>query len=394
MHTLTFYNEVKEELDRLFQYWATEAINPHNRLFYGSINYKGDKNPEANLGIIMYSRLLWSFSAAAKHYNSNPYKEIAQTCYNTLESYFYDNKHGGYFWECTVKGEIVDHKKQTYAQAFALYALCEYYSLTTHEEIKLKAEKQFQILTCNCFDSEFGGYLEGFTQDWKFDKKNRLSEKDQFAEKTMNTNLHVLEALTLYYKIFKTNTAKTALKRVVLDFYRFIVDHDNHLILFMDRKWKKLHHIHSYGHDVEAAWMLWEAAELLDDEALLLQIKTLVIEMTDTFILEGIDHEAVIHEKNMTTKHLDEDRHWWPQCEALEGLANAYAISKNEQYLDKMALIWSYIKLNFIDYENGEWHTRISAKGKIYENENKGGMWKTPYHNGRALMKLVQRFRV
>ncbi len=390
---ITYVQEFRTELDNIFKYWSSEAIDPETNQFYGSISWDGIKDAKANKGIIMYSRQLWSFSLAAKFYSSEEYAAIADNTYKFFTSFFEDKKHGGYFWETDFEGNLLDDKKQTYAQAFSLYALTEYYKLTKKEEVAEKAHKQFNLIIEKCFDPEFGGYMEGFTREWEFDKDNRLSEKDAFAEKSMNTNLHVLEAFMSYCETFKTEESHSALKRIILDFNQFIVDADSHLVLFMDKSWKSESHIHSYGHDIEAAWMLWEGAEILGDKEILGHTKVIVQKMVNTFIAEGFDKDgAVYFEKHTNTGQIETDRHWWPQCEAMEGLACAYGITGNEEYLKYITKVWEFIKQNVIDYKNGEWHTVVDKTGKPYPTEDKGGMWKTPYHNGRALFKLVKRF--
>lgn len=396
MHSIeTFTTEFETELNNIFTYWSSEAIDPATGHFYGSINHYGIKDATANKGIIMYTRQLWAFSAAAKHYKSEKYTVIATRCFNFLKNHFHDTENGGYYWETDCNGTVVDDKKQTYAQAFALYALTEYYKLTESPEAFVYAKMQFDCIMKRCFDEETGGFLEGFTRNWTFDKGNRLSAKDAFAEKSMNTNLHILEALASYYAEFGGAQAQDALKRVVLDFCQYIVGNDGHLVLFMDENWKAQSTIHSYGHDIEASWLLWEAGIILNDSALLKHLRVIVLRMANAFIQTGIAPDgSVLNEKDFATGHIDANRYWWPQCEGLEGLANAFSITQDEKYLLQLIGIWDYIKNHILDRENGEWFTCIDASGKPNTNEDKGGMWKTPYHNGRALLRLIERFKV
>jgi len=387
--------EFQSELDRIFKYWSTKGIHEQSRTFFGKIDHYGNADPKANKGIIMYTRQLWSFSAAAQHFNSHEYANIATECFNFLQKHFYDTEFGGYFWETNYEGNVIDSKKQTYAQAFALYALTEYYKLSNSQEVLNLVHLQFNCIQEKCFDSTYGGYMEGYTREWLFDKNNRLSEKDSFAEKSMNTNLHILEAYTAYYKEFKTIHGRDALKRIILDFSRFIIGADKHLILFMTKKWEQESVIYSYGHDIEASWLLWEAAEVLNDTVILDHLRSIIIQIVDAFVAEGIDSQfAVMNEYNVKENHYDTDRHWWPQCEAMEGLANAYHITADVKYLELLLRVWEYIKAFVVDNENGEWYTVVKENGVADSLENKGGMWKTPYHNGRALMRLVQRFSV
>ena len=385
--------EFKTQLDSIFRYWSTEGIDPATGNFYGSISHFGVKNPKANKGIIMYTRHLWAFSAAAQYYKSKEYAAIADRTFQYLQTHFYDAENGGYYWETDCDGKVLEDKKQTYAQAFALYALTEYAKLAKSPEANAAAHKQFECIMTKCYDQHSGGYLEGFNRQWVFDRANRLSVIDAFAEKSMNTNLHIMEAFTSYYNTFGSKQAHDALQREVLDFSQYIVGNDGHLILFMDKDWKPASTIHSYGHDIEASWLLWEAAEAINDPVLKEHLRVIVLRMADVFIKEAIDKDGgVFNEKDYAAGHLDSGRFWWVQCEAMEGLANAYSLTGNQRYLRQLDRVWYYVQQKMLDHEHGEWYRLVDASGKPNTAEDKGGMWKTAYHNGRALMRLVDRF--
>ena len=171
-------------------------------------------------------------------------------------------------------------------------------------------------------------------------------------------------------------------------FDKFLND-KNHYDLFFDDEWQLLSNTVSYGHDIEAAWLIIDAAKLLDDQVLLNKANTLAVVVADTFLNEAIDKDgAVLNEKNITTNHVDTDRHWWPQVEALIGLNYTFKLSPDQDYLETSIKIWEYTKKHLIDYKNGEWFFRVSKKGKVYKEEDKVSMWKAPYHTSRACIKL------
>ena len=145
----------------------------------------------------------------------------------------------------------------------------------------------------------------------------------------------------------------------------------------------------SYGHDIEAAWLVIEAAKLINDDEILQKTKQVAIKVADTFLAEAIDKKgAVINEKNRATNHVDTDRHWWPQVEALVGLKYAYDLKNDEKYINASLKIWQFTKKHLIDTENGEWFFRVDKNGKVYINEDKVSMWKAPYHTSRACIIL------
>ena len=70
---------------------------------------------------------------------------------------------------------------------------------------------------------------------------------------------------------------------------------------------------------------------------------------------------------------------------------DAYELDGNQQYLDKLMNLWDFIKSNMLDKSNGEWYWRVDQKNKLVTTENKADFWKGPYHNGRAMIELIER---
>lgn len=98
----------------------------------------------------------------------------------------------------------------------------------------------------------------------------RLSEKDANERKTMNTHLHILEPYTNLYRVWKDEGLKRQLRNLIELFMQKILDNDTfHLRLFFDDDWQSKYAVISYGHDIEASWLLHEAARVLGDAELL-----------------------------------------------------------------------------------------------------------------------------
>jgi cellobiose epimerase len=374
---------------QILSYWATEAINPADGQYYGEIDFYGNKMPQANKGIIMYSRILWSFSAAYRNYANPAYLANAQIAYKWIQDCFYDTQHGGYYWETSAAGQPTVLKKQTYAQAFVLYALSEYYLATGNGSVKKNATELFLLIEQHCLDKKQGGYFEAFAREWSRLDDVRLSQRDANEQKSMNTNLHIMEAYTCYYKAAASEQARLALAGITELFCKHIVGSDGHLVLFFNEHWQKRSNVISYGHDIEASWLLCEAAEASGVHRLAQLAKAEALKIADVFMAEGIaDDGSVYYEYTPGTGHLDTDRHWWPQVEAIEGLLNAYRLSGNAKYRKAALRTWKYAAANFPDKQNGEWHWAISASGQPDTSRIKAGAWKAPYHSTRALMKL------
>lgn len=384
-------SELHSELINILDYWSANTLDYDNNGFFGKIDHHNKVVQKAPKGIILNTRVLWSFAAASNHLKTDKYAEICHRSYDYLKAYFKDNKYKGVFWELDYKGSPINKRKQVYAQSFTIYALSEYYLFSKNEEAKTWAIELFEILERFAKDEKSAGYLEAFNEDWSPIKDMRLSDKDMNAAKTMNTHLHILEAYTSLLKIYDNPKLRASLKELIEIFLERFLNVNNHYDLFFDKNWKLLSNSVSYGHDIESAWLLIEAAKVVGTVSLLNQTRKLAIKVADTFLEEAIDADgAVMNKKNLDTGHVDTDKHWWPQTEALIGLNYAYKLTNDQKYIDSSLNIWNFTKNFIIDHKNGEWFFRVDKNGKVYTQEDKVSMWKAPYHTSRACIILNQ----
>lgn len=386
-----YRGQLQTELFNILTFWETTAIDPKSKQFYGEISGNGTPFEEAPKGIIMYSRIMWAFSAAAQFYKNPEYIKTADIAKSFIESHFFDAKHDGYFWEVNHTGTPTITKKQVYAQAFVIYAYAEYYRATSDHDALTRAMSLFYCIENHCCDKQYGGYFEAFSDSWEKLDDVRLSERDLNEPKGMNTNLHVLEAYTCLYMASKNPVVLSSLEKLIDVFTNKIIDSKHHVTIFFSEDWQPQTHEISYGHDIESSWLLWEAICITQNEELKKTYKQFIINMVDTFLKKGYDttNNCVLYEYNTLTKHLDSDRHWWVQVEAMEGLANAYAMTQDESYLQTAFKIWDYVYTHIIDTQKGEWFWRVSEKNIPYTDDQKAGPWKGPYHNTRALMRII-----
>lgn len=385
----TLQKELHEELINILSYWEKFALDKEHGGFVGRVQNDNTVVPEASKGIILNTRILWSFSAASNYLQSTAYIEICNRAYLYLKNHFKDIKNKGVFWELDFKGNPVNKRKQVYAQAFCIYALSEYYILTNSKEAKDWAIEIFELLENHAHDHNKKGFIEAFDENWYDIEDMRLSDKDMNAAKTMNTHLHVLEAYTTLYKIYPNQKLKESLTELAELFCTTFLNKNNHFNLFYDKNWKLLSNFISFGHDIETVWLVTEAAKALHNDKILKQAKEITIKVADTFLEEGIDIDgAVLNEKNLTTNKIDRDKHWWPQVEAIIGLKYAHNLSKDQKYLKTSYKIWEFTKYNLLDTKNGEWFFRVDKNGKVYIEDDKISMWKSPYHTSRACIKI------
>ena len=378
-------DDMRKELDNILNYWTNFGVDHQFGGFVGRRDFNNKLVPDADKGIILNTRLLWSFSAASNYLKTSKYEGLCKRAYDYLNDYFKDNVHEGVFWEVNHLGVPKNKRKQVYAQAFAIYALSEYYLFSGNQEAKEWAFAIFRNLESYARDRRNLGYFEAFNEDWTTIPDVRLSEKDMNVSKTMNTHLHVLEAYTTLLKIHGDPEVNEALQELVMLFQNKFLNESYNYDLFFDENWNLQSSKISFGHDIETAWLVIEAAIALKDESLKRQVQNTAVKVIDAFLLTALDENgAVRNEWDSSSKKLDSDRHWWPQVEALIGLKYGYALTNNKKYLEKSIGIWEFVKAYLIDKENGEWHFRVDSKGYPYETEDKVSMWKAPYHTTRA----------
>jgi mannobiose 2-epimerase len=210
----------------------------------------------------------------------------------------------------------------------------------------------------------------------------------------MNTHLHILEAYTNLYRVHKSKRVEEALKNLIALFMSKFIDNKGHLHLFFDDNWQLKSNSVSFGHDVECSWLLYEAAEVLNNKPLLKMVHEKTLLMLNA-VNEGIDTDsALFYEFEPKTATFDTDKHWWPQAEALVGFYNGYQLTGNTAYLQQVVNGWEFIKNHLVDKVNGEWFWRVTQNGKPIESDEKAGFWKCPYHNSRACLEVLKRIEL
>jgi len=362
--------------------------------FYGEADFYGEINKTADKGCILNSRILWTFSAAYNLFKDDVYKSSAEHAKEFLSSFFLDKEHGGLYWLVNNSGQPLNTRKQFYNIAFAVYALSEHYLAVGDKSSLELAMKLFDTMEKYGLDPVHGGYIEACTHNWKDINDYRLSSKEINCPKSMNTNLHVLEAYTTLSRTGKNDRVKTALENILRVTLEKIVNKTGNFELFFDMNWRSLVKDISYGHDIEGSWLLYEAALAVGKEDLVSKTKqtalliaeatyTAAIDKKNGGLLSGCDESGQISGK----------KEWWPQAEAVAGFYNAYELSGEQKYLDAANSIWDYIKKHFADNTHGEWHNELDDNNIPDINMPKAGFWKCPYHNARVCFEIIRRMQ-
>jgi len=207
----------------------------------------------------------------------------------------------------------------------------------------------------------------------------------------MNTHLHLMEAYAALLRFHEDETVRLRLRELIEIFLTHIIDaRTHHFILFFDEAWHPRSNKISFGHDIEASWLLYEAAGLLGDKDLLDRAKKVSVKIADA-ASEGIQPDGgMLTERDRSTGKVTKDRSWWEQAETVVGNLNAYSLTGDVKYLDRSVACWNYINRYFVDHRNGGWYSYVTAGGEPGQGD-KAGFWICPYHNSRMCLEVIER---
>jgi cellobiose epimerase len=382
--------ELQHELTDILSYWMEHSPDPVHGGFYGKIDNDNQVYPEATKGVVLNCRILWTFAAAYNLTQKREYLSVAKRACRYVIENFIDKQFGGVFWSLNHKGEILNSRKQVYGIAFCIYGLSEYYKASMEKEVLDLAIGMYRLIEAHAFDSKRKGYFEAFNRDWTEIGDLRLSEKDANEKKSMNTHLHIAEAYANLYRVWPDARLKQQIERLLEVFAHHIVDDETqHLNLFFDEHWAVKSNLISYGHDIEAAWLLQEVAEVIQHPGWMITMRSLAVKISDA-ATEGLDEKGGLRYES-EEGHPNNEKHWWPQAEAMVGFFNAYQVSGDEKYIQRSIRSWQFTKQYIKDHKNGEWFWGINPDDSLMEGFDKVGFWKCPYHNARACMELIYR---
>jgi mannobiose 2-epimerase len=387
--------QLQQELqDNILKFWSEHSIDHVNGGFYGAIEQPMKLIPHAHKGLVLNTRILWTFAAAYRALQVPLYLEIADRAYQYLTDYFLDQTYGGFFWMVDYQGRPSNDKKQIYGQAFAIYALSEYYLATKRQAALDLSITTYHLMEKHSYDSAYKGYVEALSRNWKETDHLSLSRKDLNEKKSMNTHLHVLEAYTNLYRIWPSPILTTSLTELIQVTMKHIIDsHQARFNLFFDEAWNvKGEHI-SYGHDIEGSWLLVEAAEVLGDHKLLNEVKQTAVAMAAAVLETGVDNDGGIWNEANPDGVTDTNKDWWPQAEAVVGFFNAYQLTGEQKFKQAARHSWEFIQKYLIDRTYGEWYWGVSSDGTPLPHGPKVSAWKCPYHNSRACLEMLKRLK-
>lgn len=384
-------DSMKKEFDgHVFPFWEG-LIDKEYGGYYGEMNFDLELDKKAVKGCILNSRILWFFSNAYLTLKDKKYIEYAAAAYEFLKKAFLDKEYGGVYWSVSYDGKPVEDMKHTYNQAFAIYGLSSYYDATKDEDALKTAFDIFNIIEEKCRDND--GYLEAFTRVFGDESNEKLSENGVMATRTMNTLLHVMEGYTELYRVSGDERVKEKICEI-LDIFRNKIFNpaEERMEVFFDADYNSLIDLHSFGHDIETAWLIDRTVEVLKAEGTKYDMSDITKVLTEKIYRDCFEGDCLPAEKCKGV--VEETRVWWVECETVIGFINGYQKTGDRKYLDAAEKTWKYIEKYIIDPREGsEWYSDVNKDGVPESRKPIVDAWTCPYHNGRMYFEVLNRMK-
>ena len=394
-------------LDRdVLEVWFPRCVDNLHGGF--SSNFRRDWKAEASQGkfSVFQGRMTWiSSQIAVRRPQLRPqFLPIAKHGLEFLENVLWDKQEGGFFWGVDDGGQIspfYTDGKELYGESFGLYGAAAAYQATHDPQALDLAERAFRWMDEHAHDRVNGGYFEFLRRDGTpIDAEpNAVTVQTVpvggflIGYKSMNTHIHLLEALTQLYEVSKDETLGRRLDEMLAIVRDRISVPPGVMSLFFTNDWRPIPDHDSYGHDVETAYLMLEAEEVrgkAHDPKTLRMARMLV----DHALEYGWDHESGGFYGEGTTFGKPEDNHkdWWVEMEGLNALLLMHEMfgGETDRYFKAFQQQWDWIKNHQVDSQFHGVYATVGPDGPV-GGTYKGGIWKAAYHDGRALLNVTAR---
>jgi mannobiose 2-epimerase len=381
--------------ENIAAFWLNKGFDRTNGGYTINFGPRGEaKGPGVKM-IVSQSRNVWLFARMARAgYGGKEVLEAADHGYRFLRDKMWDKQHGGFYWEVDATGsEKRRTGKHLYGQSFALYAISEFAMASKRKDVLDFAIKFFDLLDAKAHDAKYGGYLEFFNADWTEAKEERPYLGGAPGLKLMNTHLHLMEAMTTFYRASKLPLARERLIELINIESNAVVrktlgactdKYDRDWTPRLEGDFARV----SYGHDLENIWLLIDACDAAGISNY--PFLDLYRRLFDYSMKYGYDAEkGGFYDSGWFDKPADRlSKIWWVEAEAIVSALYMFRLTGDKKYLDVFEKTYDFIEKYQVDWENGEWHATVTPDGKT--QGDKAQPWKAGYHNGRAMIECLQ----
>jgi len=397
--------------NELLPFWIKRTVDKKNGGFITHFDKNGNDTGEDEKSMLGQARSVFVYSAAYRNgYGDEQTAEMARHGVDFLIDKMWDPIHGGFYWLTDRKGNVKIDEKILYGHSFAIYSLSEY-TLATGDLRGIEyAEKVFDLLQKYAVDTHLGGYFEMFHRNWEL-KGPGAAGGDR---KTLDVHMHLMEAFTTHYECSK----KEVHRRKLMEIIELIIDKILHPEFktgipqfFAD--WKVAPQIKfdivwgwdrfsedgskghaddntSYGHNVEYAWLLMHALDILQTP--MRKYKSIIEKQYDHALADGIDWDfgGVFVEGSHAGGVYDREKEFWQNAEMLIALTQACLVFEVEKYWPVYMNVHRFVFDKMIHHEVGEWWPLLTRQGEpIWTHMSHN--WKINYHTIRSMIETIHR---
>jgi mannobiose 2-epimerase len=407
-----YLDECKKHLTtELLPFWLNRCKDDKYGGFITHFDKDGKDAGTDEKSLISQTRTVYSMSAAHRAgYGGGKCAEFARHGVDFLINKMWDNQYGGFYWMLDRQGNVTINKKILYGLSFAMYSLSEYTMATGDARGLEYAGKVFDLVKKHCADTMYGGYFEMFERNWDLCGPGSKGGD----RKTLDAHMHLMEAFTNLYEASRQSVHRRTLiedieiliKRILHKRYgtgipQFWADWKVAPQIKFDIIWgwdrfaeggKKPHAEDntSAGHNVEFAWLLAHATDILG-EGSFEQYKKVIKKSMDHGLKNGIDWEYgwVYVEGSHAGGVYDMEKEFWQQAEVMIGMLEA-CLCFGPKYFPAYENVHRFVFDKMINHPAGEWWPLMTREGKpIWTHMSHS--WKVNYHTIRCMVECIKR---
>lgn len=386
-----------ELVKHVLPYWLATVDSTNGGYLLNDDAVKGRGTPREK-SLVSQARMVWTF--AHVHHKGlddaqGTYLNAARNGYHFLLNHFRDREHGGYFWKTDLAGKVTNERKMVYGESFVIYALVEYHRATRNPEPLQRALEVFRLLQQHAHDPVNGGWTEHFTRDWRpLPLRDPAGEVEVAGLKSANAHLHLMEALSELYQVTGDQEVRKRLAESLRINRTYFYPADAGKSCFHRQPdWKEVSDPRSaglsYGHNVEFAWLMLRAQDVLGDRRAWKHFYAHI----DHSLRHGCDHErgGLFNRGIGNEPASDRNKVWWVQAEMMAALADALQHKHNPDYERALDQLVHFVNRYQADPRDRIWVDTVAADGQP-KSPGKAHGWKANYHDVRALVKFIEAF--
>lgn len=389
--------------------WFPRTVDSERGGFHSNFTRDWKPAPSDGKFSVFQGRMTWVAAQVAMRRPDlrGQFLPVARHGLEYLDEVMWDRQEGGFYWGLDDAGRVTPRftdGKHLYGMSFCLYGAAAAYKATKDPKALALARRAFRWMDARAHDARHGGYFEWLTRDGRVVKPTEGKGTVEaipvsgfpVGYKSMNTHIHLLESFTELYGVWKDETLRRRLEELLSIVRDKISVEPGALGLYFTNDWRALPGHDSYGHDVEAAYLMLEAAGALGrpkDAGTERTAKMLV----DHALAYGWDetHGGFFREGTAAGEAEDRRKEWWVQFEGLNTLLLMHERYGRETaaYFEAFQRQWEFIRDRQVDREFRGVYDTVERDGRFHLNTPKARIWKAAYHDGRALLNVSERLR-